>query len=59
MTQASDYPAGALKVTGEGADRMIAVRSTLPSPRDWGYMSTSNGGGYLSHSEVETWEDVS
>lgn len=54
-----EYPVGALKTNGkEGAEKIVAIRSELPSPRDWGYMSTANGGGYLSHAEVEGWLDA-
>jgi hypothetical protein len=56
MPEATDYNTGAVKTSPDGT--MVAIRSGLPSPRDWGYISTTNGGGYLSHEEVKDWKDM-
>ena len=58
MTSALDYSVGAIKDNGgSGVSRMVAIRTSYDNNGQWFYMSTNNGGGYVSHEVVSGWSD--
>lgn len=40
------------------ARTIFAVKTNLPAPREWGYMSVDQGGGYCTEAEMVDWDDI-